>query len=365
MTDSFDRLDACVAPETPNRTWEELRTHPDTQVRNASLRTRHQTSLQSHRLGAVRYHASEALRTAINTALALEMPLLIAGRPGTGKTQVAWFIAAMFGLDEPFRVTVRSDATQRDLLYDFDAVGDFRDAQEVGPSEYGPGAASAPLRGSQPIRDRSRHIKPRALWRALVSEEPCVVLIDEIDKAPRDLPNDLLAVLNDYEFEVPELDRCTGEQVAQRFGDRVRRGNDGVWRVEGDPEQRRPIVVITTNSERRLPEPFLRRCVFHYIDLDEALVHGVVKARREDPDLGSLSAQTVDTAVRHFMSLAHHPELRKPPSIPELLSWLQLLGRVPARQAELDNPVGQLPFLSVLVKTQEDLMVLDALSSPA
>lgn len=313
-------------------------TDPDVARRQELLgKPRMPSRLHDHRLGALTFQADEALRTAINTALAVEMPLLITGEPGTGKTQVAWFIAAAFGLGEPIALHVKSTTTSQHLLYDFDAVKYFRDAGD-------------PERRKLAI-DRGHYLTPGPLWRALAERTPRLILIDEIDKAPRDFPNDLLHVLDQYWFEVPELDGChpDGERLPSLSQ------QDGRFRVERDPELRAPIVVITSNSERRLPEPFLRRCVFHHIELNPELVQRAVKAWRER-EITGLEDEVVERALEAFHKLRQR-DLRKPPSTAELLAWLKLLSQSPQHRTALSKglpPLKELPLLAALLKDRED-----------
>ena len=412
MSDPFALLDITeLTAADPS----ELEAREDVVARRAALDTpRAKSALQDPRRGAVRYQASPQLQVAINTALALEMPLLVAGEPGTGKTQVAWFLAAAFGLGEPLVLPVRSTTTARALLYDFDAIGDFRDGQE---SEH---------------RDlnRARHVVPGPLWRALTADDPRVLLIDEVDKAPRDFPNDLLDVLDRFEFPVPELERLDENVVRAQFGDQLSQ-RDGQWWVRGRGNRRRPIVVLTTNAERRLPEPFLRRCIFHVIDFTPDLVKRIVAAHREadlserrpmrkpSPDdrdssspvrkgptpagdgpgnrrskasrkaaraadakarakakaaetpAGEADAKDAVTptswlpeaeenaAIDAFMRLRQMP-LRKKPSTAELLSWLRVLAMNPHVWPDLKNTPALLPLLPALIKTQEDLATVQA-----
>ncbi len=339
MTSKFWLLDAQNAP--PAADWASLAREPAVIERRRALEApRMPTTLQDPRMGALRYQASEPLVAAINTALALEMPLLLSGKPGVGKTQVAWFVAAMFGLDPPYRLDVGSTTTKRDLLYTYDAVGDFRDAHE-----------------RDGARDRTRHIRPGPLWRSIRSEVPCVVLVDEIDKAPRDFPNDLLGVLSDFEFEVPELERFEDGAIRARFPELVRDAT-GAVRLRGKTERRRPFVVVTTNSERRLPEPFLRRCIFHIIELDRELVRRAYEARKHDPEFAGLAAPVVDGAITAFLALADNEALRKPPSLAEFLGWLRLLALDVAAWGRLADPLHRLPYLSALIKVEEDFAAL-------
>ena len=273
-------------------------------------------------------------------------------KPGTGKTQVAWFIAAAFGLGDPLVFPVKSTTSSGELLYSFDAVGDFRDGQEDG------------RRGL----NRARHVVPGPLWRALVADVPRVLLIDEVDKAPRDFPNDLLDVLDRFEFPVPELERIDPADVRKQFGRQLVQ-RDGQWWVVRGEAPRRPIVVLTTNSERRLPEPFLRRCIFHVIGFTRELVKRIVAAHRPpEPPKGTTDSKAVlprlpddeeSAAINAFMRL-REMALRKKPSTAELLSWLRVLAMNPDEWPKLKNTPAQLPFLSILIKSQEDLRAVQA-----
>jgi len=179
------------------------------------------------------YVPGQTLETAINTAIAVGEPLLITGEPGTGKTQAAYYTAFKLGVGPLCHFQVKSDTVARDLLYHFDNVRYFHDAQFAKDSKF----------------QKADYVEKRPLWTAFESTLPQVLLIDEIDKAPRDFPNDLLHELDQMEFRVPE----TGQII------------------KASPETR-PIVFITSNSERRLPEPFLRRCVYHHVKFDEELI---------------------------------------------------------------------------------------------
>ncbi len=268
-----------------------------------------------HRAAAGRYAASPELMDAVNVALALGVPLLITGEPGTGKTQVAWYVAWYFGLDMKshfFKYVVRSQSLARDLLYSFDDVAYFRDREG---------------------KSRSSFVEKGPLWQAYEAGPATVVLIDEVDKAPRDFPNDLLDVLDQHEFRVPEMG-----------------GDFAVRRTEGEPP---PLIIITSNSERRLPGPFLRRCVFHHIELTEELVRRAV----ERQTFKTLDAATLDVAQRRFFELRSVRELRKKPTTSELLAWLALLDlRGGLSAASLRAlPLGGLPGLGTLIKDHDDL----------
>ncbi len=263
---------------------------------------------------ARRFVAGRELDNAINTAIAVGEPLLLTGEPGTGKTQAAYYAAYKLKLEPVIHFQVKSDTTAGDLLYDFDAVRYFHDANIRKDGDM----------------DKSRYIEPRALWEAIESDKPRVLLIDEIDKAPRDFPNDLLHELDKMEFTVAETGR----------------------KVSGEPEKR-PVVFITSNSERRLPEPFLRRCVYHHIEFSKDLVWKAVFRRKDE--YPELSEEFLKMAIDRFLAL-RETALRKYPSTSELLVWLRVLGLSPERYTrELDHDLSRLPYLGVLIKDHQDL----------
>ena len=274
---------------------------------------------------ARRFIPGEALETAINSAIAVGEPLLITGEPGTGKTQAAYYVAYKLGIEPVIHFQVKSDSSARDLLYHFDTVRYFYDAHltSLNPSERG---ATAP--------DKRDYIERRALWEAFEQAQqlgvPQLLLIDEIDKAPRDFPNDLLLELDKMEFTISE----TGEQIsAQRHLS--------------------PIVIITSNSERRLPEPFLRRCVYHHIQFDDALIEQAVFNRRAE--YASLSEDFLRMAIGRFLSLRQE-SLRKKPATSELLVWLRVLEMtIGSDESRLRTDLGRLPYLGVLLKDRQDI----------
>jgi MoxR-like ATPase len=277
-------------------------------------------TLGSHLCAARYYQPDAALVDAVNVALAVGAPLLITGEPGTGKTQVAYYLAWYFDIEENlFPLFVRSTTTAEDLLYRFDAVAYLNAGKD--PAHQGVPAT------------RREFVEPGPLWKAYRAAGPSVVLIDEIDKATRDFPNDLLNVLDQHTFYVPE----SAEHVS---------------RGKAAP----PLVVITSNSERRLPEPFLRRCIFHHIEFTEELVRRAVEARVSDfPDLpGDLR----EAAIQRFLELRGR-EIRKKPATAELLVWLTVLAaRHDVTRADLAAPLRELPALSVLIKDRDDLALL-------
>ena len=278
-------------------------------------------TLGSHRSAARHYQPDADLVDAVNVALAVGAPLLLTGEPGTGKTQVAHYLAWYFDIeDQLFPLYVRSTTTAEDLLYRFDAVAYLH-------------AANDPARRGETLK-RSEFVERGPLWQAYDAEGPSVVLIDEIDKAPRDFPNDLLNVLDQHAFEVPES-QCT------------------VCRGERTP----PVVVITSNSERRLPEPFLRRCIFHHIEFTEELLRRAVEARIGD--FPNLPERVCEAAIERFLELRGR-EIRKRPATAELLVWLTVLAaRDHIDEAKLRNcRLSELPALSCLIKDRDDWAVL-------
>lgn len=269
--------------------------------------------------------AGDALADAINTAIAVGEPLLLTGEPGTGKTQAAYYAAYQLGV-ECIHFQVKSDSTARDLLYDFDMVRYFRDAHVQNADQQQSGEKQA--------LDRGEYIDKRALWlvfeRAKEKGMPQVLLIDEIDKAPRDFPNDLLHELDQMEFTILE----TGQKIEA-------------------PPHLRPIVFITSNSERRLPEPFLRRCVYHHIEFDDRIVDQAVASRRDE--FTDLSDDFLKLAVKRFLALRDR-NLRKPPATGELLVWLRVLSLAVGKYPEqLEEDLSTLPYLSTLLKDHQDI----------
>lgn len=270
------------------------------------------------------YRPSKELEIAMNAAIAIGAPLLLTGEPGTGKTQAAYFAAWQLGLDKPIHFQAKTTSHANDLLYEFDTVRYFRDAYLQGLAGDRDAAAL----------DKRKYIEPRPLWKAFKRgkrhNRPAVLLIDEIDKAPRDFPNDLLHEVQEMRFRIKET---------------------GKW-VSCAPELR-PILFITSNDERRLPDAFLRRCVSHRIELTPELLRDAVAAHAKR--FPELSAEFIDLAVCRLMEI-HRRVKEKPPATGELLAWLQVLaislGNDPKLLATTD--LSRLPHLEVLLKTPED-----------
>jgi MoxR-like ATPase len=268
--------------------------------------------------GTDAYVAPDDLQLAVNAALELERPLLVKGEPGTGKTVLAEEVAR--ALDRRLiSWTVKSTTTARQGLYEYDAVARLRDSQL----------------GSDKVHDIRHYIRRGKLWEAFDSPEPAVLLIDEIDKADIEFPNDLLQELDRMEFDVHEL------------GERVR-------------AKRRPLVVITSNSEKDLPDAFLRRCLFHYIRFPDAeTMEAIVRVHHPD-----LERRLLVSAMRLFYELRDVPGLRKKPSTSELIDWIKLLVLDRAGPDALDavNLREALPpHLHALVKSEVDLSLLESL----
>jgi MoxR-like ATPase len=255
--------------------------------------------------GTPAYIASESLRHAVNVALALERPLLVRGEPGTGKTLLAENAAQALGMDL-LRWHVKSTTKAQDGLYVYDTV------QRLHDSRFGDGN----------VHDIKHYIKLGPLGRALASPKRVVLLIDEIDKADVEFPNDLLQELDAMRFQVSE----TGEEIVAK---------------------ERPFVVITSNNEKELPDAFLRRCIFHYIEFPgQQLMKQIVRVHHPD-----LEDKILDQCLEMFYGLRNQ-RLRKRPSTSELIDWIAALRR---SGVDLKKVGGGIPFLGTLLKTEQDV----------
>jgi len=268
--------------------------------------------------GTDRYVATEDLMMAVNAAVTLARPLLVKGEPGTGKTQLAEEIAR--ALDKPlYRWHVKSTTKAQHGLYEYDAVSRLRDSQL----------------GDAKVHDIGNYIIPGRLWEAFRSDAQAVLLIDEIDKADIEFPNDLLLELDRMEFYVHE----TRELIQATH---------------------RPVVIITSNNEKELPDAFLRRCFFHFIRFpDPETMTRIIGVHYPE-----LKRELLAEALNAFYKLREVPGLKKKPSTSELLDWLKLLlaEDVPPEALRTDDPRKSLPPLyGALLKNEQDVHLFEQL----
>ncbi|MCA1298849.1 AAA family ATPase [Stappia indica] len=269
--------------------------------------------------GTAGYVATEDLRIAVNAAITLERPLLVKGEPGTGKTVLAQEIAD--ALNTPLlEWHVKSTTKAQQGLYEYDAVSRLRDSQL----------------GDDRVHDIANYIRKGKLWEAFASEQRPVLLIDEIDKADIEFPNDLLQELDRMEFHVYE----TGETVSAR---------------------QRPVVIITSNNEKELPDAFLRRCFFHYITFpDTETMTDIVEVH-----FPGLKGELLREALKIFYDVRDMPGLKKKPSTSELLDWIKLLLNEdvdPATLRERDASKLIPPLHGALLKNEQDVHLFERLA---
>jgi MoxR-like ATPase len=283
-----------------------------------------------------RYTADPGLVDAANVALLLGQPLLLTGEAGTGKTQLAYSLAWELGLDEPFKFETKSNSMARDLFYTYDALRRFQDAQsDTKPENILPyltyQALGIAILRSRLWEDNANLVEDDSLRPAEPTRS--LVLIDEIDKAPRDFPNDILNEIENMYFRIPEM---------------------GNLKVEADPKLP-PIVVITSNSEKDLPDAFLRRCVYYNVPFPDKERLRMIVSNRLGMYVGG-SNRFIDDALDLFFALREDGVgLRKKPSTAEMLGWLLALKDM---SSETDNPLADgslvMSTLSVLIKNKLD-----------
>ncbi len=269
--------------------------------------------------GTKDYVATEDLRVAVNAAITLERPLLVKGEPGTGKTVLAHEVAK--ALDTPLlEWHIKSTTKAQQGLYEYDAVSRLRDSQL----------------GDERVKDIANYIRKGKLWDAFTHERRPIILIDEIDKADIEFPNDLLQELDRMEFYVYE----TGEMITAR---------------------QRPIVIITSNNEKELPDAFLRRCFFHYIKFpDRETMEEIVEVH-----FPGLKSRLVSEALKSFYEIRDVPGLKKKPSTSELLDWIKLLLNEDVtpevlRERDANNIIP--PLHGALLKNEQDVHLFERLA---
>lgn len=293
------------------------------------------------------YVPDQGLVDAVNVALLLGQPLLLTGEPGTGKTQLGYHVAWELGLPAPLRFDTKSTSTARDLFYTYDVVGRFHGGQ-TGSGTQSPwdyltfnALGKAILYGMDPAQVSSAippevrgRIKPEG---SSNDSSQNIVIIDEVDKAPRDFPNDILNELEEMKFRIPEIEN-------------IQLGNDACGKTT------RPILIITSNSEKHLPDAFLRRCIYYDIPFPPSETLKLIIEGRVGKSV-SVGSEFLANALDIFYKLREPTVgLNKKPSTAELLNWLILMRRA---GGELENPIREKPevltsSLTTLIKTAED-----------
>ena len=271
--------------------------------------------------GTQQYIATEDLQIAVNAAIALQRPLLIKGEPGTGKTMLAEQVAESLG-KRLIQWHIKSTTKAQQGLYEYDAVSRLRDSQLA--------------TGDVDVSDISNYIRQGKLWEAFESDEQVVLLIDEIDKADIEFPNDLLQELDKMEFFVYE----TGQTIKAKH---------------------RPIIIITSNNEKELPDAFLRRCFFHFINFpDRDTMREIIAVHYPD-----IQKNLVNEALEMFFQLRDVPGLKKCPSTSELIDWLKLLMSDDIPDDVLSNRDQSKaipPLYGALLKNEQDVSLLERLA---
>jgi MoxR-like ATPase len=268
--------------------------------------------------GSINYVATDDLKMAVNAAITLQRPLLIKGEPGTGKTMLAEEVAASLGMPL-LQWHIKSTTKAQQGLYEYDAVSRLRDSQL----------------GDNKVQDIRNYIIQGVLWQAFTASEPNVLLIDEIDKADIEFPNDLLRELDRMEFFVYE----TREMIQATH---------------------RPLVIITSNNEKELPDAFLRRCFFHYI----AFPDPVTMQKIVDVHHPNIKKDLLATALQTFYEIRNLPGLKKKPSTSELIDWLKLLMAEDLSADDLKSKDGKAsipPLHGALLKNEQDVHLFERL----
>ena len=272
--------------------------------------------------GSQNYVATDDLMLAVNAAATLQKPLLVKGEPGTGKTMLAEEVASTLGIPL-LQWHIKSTTKAQQGLYEYDAVSRLRDSQ------------LSTIDGGEKVKDINNYIVKGVLWQAFTADQPVALLIDEIDKADIEFPNDLLREIDRMEFYVYE----TRQLIKAKH---------------------RPLVFITSNNEKELPDAFLRRCFFHYIKFPDATTMQQIV----DVHFPSLKKELLNAAMKTFYEVRNLPGLKKKPSTSELLDWLKLLVAedisLDALQSK-DDKVSIPPLVGALLKNEQDVTLFEKL----